>query len=146
LLWQIASASGDSAEQAQIALTWNPVPEDLPHLAALLLRPGDADLTGRDLASIPYSLMRAYGDRAVPWLEKAVTDSPYLWVCVQSAVELARRNDSVAFRFILDAIESHRFYSAELIRDLKESFPTELDRNADDAAVIAFLKQRLAPK
>lgn len=144
LLWQIASSGGPSASQALSALTWNPRPEDLSRLAALLLRPGDPDPTGRDLSSLPQEIMRGYGDRAVPWLRKAIDDSPYVWVRTQSAEELARRNDPAAFRFLLDAIESDRFYSAEMIRFLKEAFPSDLSTKADDAAVAAFLRQRLA--
>lgn len=143
-LWKIALAGGSSAEQARIALTWNPQPGDLPHLAAILLKPGDPDPTGRDLSSIPYAILHGYGDNAIPWLEKAVTDSPYVWVRAQAAEELARRNDPVAFPFFLDAIEGNRFYRAEMIRFLKDTFPSELSQNVDDAEIVRFLKKRPA--
>lgn len=145
-LWKIALAGGSSAEQARIALTWNPQPGDLPHLAALLLTPGDPDPTGRDLSSIPYSILHGYGENAVPWLEKAVTGSPYVWVRAQAAEELARRNDPVAFAFFLDAIEGQRFYRAEMIRFLKDTFPSDLNQNADEPEVVRFLKERLRSK
>jgi hypothetical protein len=143
-LWKIALVGGSSAEQARIALTWNPQPGDLPHLAAMLLKPGDPDPTGRDLSSIPYAILHGYGDNAIPWLEKAVTDSPYVWVRAQAAEELARRNDPVAFPFFLDAIEANRFYRAEMIRFLKDTFPSELSQNVDDAEIVRFLKKRSA--
>jgi hypothetical protein len=38
--------------------------------------PTDDDKYGRDLAGLPYSLVRAYGDAAVPYLERAVYESP----------------------------------------------------------------------
>jgi hypothetical protein len=143
-LWKVALAGGSSAEQARIALTWNPQPDDLPHLAAMLLKPGDPDPTGRDLSSIPYAILHGYGDNAIPWLEKAVNDSPYVWVRAQAAEELARRNDPVAFPFFLDAIEANRFYRAEMIRFLKDTFPSELSQNVDDAEIVRFLKKRSA--
>lgn len=145
-LWKIALAGGSSAEQARIALTWNPQPGDLPHLAALLLTPGDPDPTGRDLSSIPYAILHGYGENAIPWLEKAVTGSPYVWVRAQAAEELARRNDPVAFPFFLDAIEGQRFYRAEMIRFLKDAFPSDLNQNADEPEVVQFLKERLKSK
>jgi len=142
-LWQIASARGAAAEQAQIALTWNSIPDDLPRLAALLVSPGDPDSMGQDLSLIPHSLMRSYGDEAIAWLEKAIADSPYVWVRTASAEELARRNDPAAFHFFLDAITSQRFYKEEMIRFLKDAFPSDLNRNADDKAVTTFLSERL---
>ena len=110
----------------------------------MLLKPGDPDPTGRDLSSIPYAILHGYGDNAIPWLEKAVTDSPYVWVRAQAAEELARRNDPVAFPFFLDAIEANRFYRAEMIRFLKDTFPSELSPNVDDAEIVRFLKKRSA--
>jgi hypothetical protein len=143
-LWQIATEGGDAAEQARISLTWNPSPDDLPRLAALLVRPGDPDPTGRDLSSIPYSLMKGFGAAAVPWLDKALAESPYVWVRTASARELVRNNDPAALRFFLDAITSHRFYKDELIHFLKDAFPSDLKQNADDAAVVTSLTNRLS--
>jgi hypothetical protein len=71
-----------------------------PRLAGLLVKPGDADKYGRDLASLPYQLLvRAYGDRAVTYLERAVSESPYAFVRTQSAEELALRGRPIAYRF-----------------------------------------------
>src|SRR5882762_8436496 len=115
-----------------------------PRLAGLLVKPGDADKYGRDLASLPYQLLvRAYGDRAVTYLERAVSESPYAFVRTQSAEELALRGRPVAFRFFLDAFENGRFYKQELVAWLKTHFANEVPGSADDAIVITFLKTRL---
>jgi len=143
LLWQVAERPEPAHEQALIALTWIGEAQDLPRLSELLIKPGDADKYGRDLASLPYSLVRAYGDRAVPYLERAVSESPYPFVRTQAAEELALRGRPVAFRFFLDAVENNRFYKQELVGWLKTHFAKELPSSADDSAVIAFLKARL---
>jgi hypothetical protein len=143
LLWQVAERPEPAHEQALIALTWIGDTEDLPRLSELLVKPGDSDKYGRDLASLPYSLFRAYGDTAVPYLERAVSDSPYVFVRTQSAEELALRGRPVAFRFFLDAVENGRFYKQELVGWLKTQFPNELPGSADDATVTKFLKGRL---
>jgi hypothetical protein len=143
LLWQVAARPEPAHEQALIALTWIGDAQDLPGLAELLIQPGDADKHGRDLASLPYHLVRAYGDRAVPYLERAISESPYTFVRTQSAEELALRGRPVAFRFFLNAVENARFYKPELVVWLKTNFANELPGSADDAAVIAFLETRL---
>jgi hypothetical protein len=145
LLWQVAERPEPAHEQALIALTWIGDAEDLPRLSELLIKPGDADKYGRGLASLPNQLVRAYGDRAVPYLERAVSESPYVFVRTQSAEELALRGRPVAFRFFLDAIEKDRFYKQELVGWLKTRFSNEMPASAEDATVIAFLKARLQP-
>jgi hypothetical protein len=142
LLWQVAERPEPAHEQALIALTWIGDAQDLPRLSELLVKPGDADKYGRDLASLPYQLVRAYGDRAVPYLERAVSESPYAFVRTQSAEELALRGRPVAFRFFLDAVENGRFYKQELVGWLKTHFANEVPGSADDAIVITFLKTR----
>ena len=143
LLWQVAERPEPAHEQALIALTWIGDAQDLPRLSELLIKPGDADKYGRDLASLPNQLVRAYGDRAVPYLERAVSESPYAFVRTQSAEELALRGRPAAFRFFLDAIEKDRFYKQELVGWLKTHFSNEMPASADDATVIAFLNARL---
>lgn len=143
-LWQVADRPGAAHEQALIALTWIGDQHDLPRLAELLLKPGDVDKYGRDLATLPYHLVRAYGDRAVPYLERAVSESPYPFVRTQSAEELVLRGRPVAFRFFLDALENNRFYKQELVGWLRTQFPDQI-RGSEDDAVIAFLKSRLEP-
>jgi hypothetical protein len=143
LLWQVAERPEPAHEQALIALTWIGEAQDLPRLAELLIKPGDADKYGRDLASLPYSLARAYGDSAIPYLERAVSESPYAFVRTQSAEQLALRGRPIAFDFFLDAVERDRFYKQELVGWLKAHFANELPGSADDAAIVAFLKARL---
>jgi len=143
LLWKVAERPEPAHEQALIALTWIGDQQDLPRLAELLVKPGDADKYGRDLASLPYHLVRAYGDRAVTYLERAVSESPYAFVRTQSAEELALRGRPIAYRFFLDALENNRFYKQELIGWIKTRFPNEVPASEDDAGVIAFVKSRL---
>jgi len=143
LLWQVAERPEPAHEQALIAQTWIGDARDLPRLSELLIKPGDADKYGRDLASLPYHLVRAYGATAVPYLERAISESPYAFVRTQSAEELALRGSPVAFRFFLDAVENGRFYKQELVGWLKTHFANEVQGSADDALVITFLKTRL---
>lgn len=118
--------------------------QDLPRLAELLVKPGDVDKHGRDLASLPNQLVRAYGDPAVAYLERAVLESPYAFVRTQSAEELALRGRPVAFRFFLDAVENNRFYKQELVGWLRAHFADQIQGSEDDA-VVAFLRSRLEP-
>jgi hypothetical protein len=143
LLWQIAVRQEPAHEQALIALTWIGESQDLPRLAELLIKSGDSDTYGRDLASLPHHLLRAYGASAIPYLERALSDSPYPFVKTQSAEELALRGRPTAFRFFLDGVEANRFYKPELVGWLKTHFANELPSSADDTTVIAFLKGRL---
>ena len=145
LLWQVAERPEPAHEQALIALTWIGDQQDLPRLAELLVKPGDADKYGRDLASLPNQLVRAYGDHAVTYLERVLSESPYAFVRTQSAEELALRGRPIAYRFFLDALENNRFYKQELIGWLKTRFPNEVPASQNDAGVIAFLKSRLQP-
>lgn len=143
LLWQLAERPEPEHEQALIALTWIGDERDLPALGALLLQPGDTDPDGRDRLGLPYHLMRAYGDRAVPYLKRAVSESPYIFVRTQAAEELALEGRPEAFGLFLGAVENNRFYKQELVSWLKDRFPKNLPESADDKAVIAFLNSRL---
>jgi len=69
LLWEIADTPAPR-EQALIALCWLADPRDLPRLGNLLLTQDPA------VHSLPYHLRRAYGEKAVPYLQKAKTDAP----------------------------------------------------------------------
>jgi hypothetical protein len=143
LLWQMVGSSGFGNEQAAIALTWIANSGDLPKLGELLVKLGGTDPTGRDRTSLIYGLMKAYDDAAIPYLEKAVTDSPYAFVRLQSAEQLVARGSPIAFRFFLETVNQNPFYKAEAVRSLKDRFPRDLSPTSDDAAVIAFLKARL---
>jgi hypothetical protein len=149
LLWRIASSGGYAADQARDALLFHPEPDDLPKVEALLLQPGNSDPNGSNLSGLPKSLMLAFGDKAVPVLRKALSDSPYVWVRTSSAQELLRKNDPAAFHFFLDALVNNRWssnlaYKGQLIRDVGEVFPTELPNGTGQKAVTNFLRARLA--
>jgi hypothetical protein len=142
LLLQIAERSDDAAEQARTCLTWHPELSDLPHLAAFLMTPGDADPYGRDRSSLPYSLVRGYGEAALPYLEKAVTSSPYQRVRTQSAQELALHNRPAGFKFLLASIQENQPYKAKMLQWVSSQFRQSLPADASEQDVIAFLVER----
>jgi hypothetical protein len=148
LLWRIVYSGGSAADQARHALLFHPQSDELPKLAAQLMQPGNSDPYGMNLASLPKGLIVAFGDKAVPVLEAAVRDSPYVWVRTNSAAELLRKNDPAAFRFFLDAIVNNRWsanvaYKGQLLQHVKEAFPAELSNAASQKAVADFLRARL---
>jgi hypothetical protein len=142
LLIQIAQRPDSAAEQAWISLTWHPQPTDFPYLAAVLTAPGDADPRGGDRSSLPYSMVKGYGDDALPYLERAVAASPYVWVRTQAAQQLALRNRPIGFQFLLDAIDANQFYKAEMVRWVKDSFPREVPKDASEQQVATFLRSK----
>jgi len=149
LLLQIAERSDNAATQARICLTWHPQSEDLSHLAAVLIAPGDADSLGTDRSSLPYSLVKAYGDNALPYLERAVASSPYVWVRVASAQQLVLHNRPIGFQFLLDQLvqdpwSANRAYKPQLIRWVRDNFRTNLPPDASDDLVTSFLRSRVA--
>jgi hypothetical protein len=146
LLTLIALRPGTEGEQARTALTWIGDPHDLRRLAESMTEPGDPDKYGRDRSSLPYSLVYAYGDQAIPYLESALVQSPYVFVRTQCAEELAQMGRPAAFQFFLDAVQNNRFYKQEMVRWLEDRFPSELPRSADESRVLAFLRAHLSPK
>jgi hypothetical protein len=145
VLLQIAGRSDGAAEQARTCLTWHPQSADLPYLASILIASGDADARGTDRSSLPYSMVRGYGDKAFPLLERAVAISPYMWVRTQSAKELALHNRPIGFQFLLDAIEANQPYKVEMIRWIKDNFPSEVPYGANERQIALFLRKHLGP-
>lgn len=143
LLQHVAERTDSAGEQARIALTWHPDPADLPRLAALLTKPGDPDLRGTDRSSLPYSLVRGYGDAALPYLERAISSSPYVWVRTQSAEQLALHNRQAGFEFLIETVEGNPPYRMELIRWVQSSFRQELPPGANDQQISEFLRSQL---
>jgi hypothetical protein len=137
LLWQLA----ERTEQALTVLAWIADDRDLPRLGEWLLKPGHSDTYGRGISTLPYSLIRGYGDRAIPYLEQAISISPYVFVRTSSAEELALKDRPAALSFFLDAVQNNRFYKPELVQWLMDH--CGLSQTADDKAVIAFLNSRL---
>jgi len=149
LLLQIADRPDTAGTQAKIAITWHPQPEDLAHLAAALTAPGDGDSRGTNRSSLPYSLVNGYGDAALPYLEKAVSDSPYIWVKVSAAYELVLKNRRVGFQFlleqlVLDTWPANKAYKPQLVRWVCDHFPKDLPRDASEETVVSFLSAHLA--
>ena len=140
-LWQQVERRGTERQQALIALTWLADMADLSRIGDLLVQPGNPDPRGTDLSSLPSALVRAYGDPAIPYLQKALAESPYVWVRTQSAEQLALKGKVEAFRFFLDAISSNRSYRDELVNWLKMTF--RLPRDSDDSEVTAFLNEQI---
>ena len=147
LLKRMAYSASPVAEQARISLLRNPQPDDLPELAALMFQPGeDSDQDGSQLSGLPGNLISAFGDRAIPAVEKAMADSPYIWVQTAAAEELVRKNDPAAFSFFLDALINDRWswnhaYKGQLIQFLKDNFPSQVPRAADQKAITDFLQK-----
>jgi hypothetical protein len=140
-LWQQVARGSSDREQALIALTWVANPADLSRLGDMLVQPGNPDPRGGDLSILPYALVRAYGEEAIPYLQRALADSPYVWVRTQSAEQLALKGRVEAFRFFLDAVTENRFYRAELVTWLRTAF--RLPATATEAEVAAFLNERI---
>jgi hypothetical protein len=140
-LWQQVERGASDREQAIIALTWIADPVDLNRLGDLLVQPGNADSRGTDLSTLPYALVRAYGDAAIPYLQRALADSPYVWVRTQSAEQLALTGRVESFRFFLDAVTENRPYRPEVINWFRNAF--HLPETASEAEVVAFLNERI---
>ncbi len=149
LLLRVAERSDAAAEQARICLTWHPESEDLSHLGAVLIAPGDPDPHGTDRSGLAYFLVKAYGDNALPYLERAVAGSPYVWVRVESAQQLALHDRPIGFQFLLDQLvqqpwSANHAHKPQLIRWVRDNFLSELPRDASDDLVTSFLRSRLA--
>jgi hypothetical protein len=145
LLLQIAERSDTAGEQARICLRSHPQPGDLPHLATFLMASGDADASGRDRSSLPDSLVMAYGEDALPYLERATASSPYVWVRVKSAQQLAFRYQPIGLQFLLDAIEANQPYKTEIIQWIRGAFSGQLTPGANEQQIATFLRSQIAP-
>lgn len=126
--------------QSVIAITWRKDPSDLARLAALLEAPVTGDPLSGELSSLPHALRRTYGEASLPFLESALKKSGYVWVQTGCARELILAGRASGFLFIAEAMEQGRFYKREMVEFVRGQFP-EL-READDGAILAFLKQR----
>jgi hypothetical protein len=130
--------------QAVIALTWRHSQADLPKLAQLTLAPANGHNLDAELSSLPYALRRSYGEAAIPYLETMLEQSELTWVRTESARELMLAGRPTGFAFMVDAIENTRPYRREMIEFIRGQFP-EL-RQADDAALLTFVKARATAK
>jgi hypothetical protein len=133
LLWKMIE-SGKSGEQSRIALTWVGDARDLPRLAALLTQAGST------YTSLPYSLHHAYGDAALPWLDRAARDTKQVGVRIACAQELIMANRVEGFRYLLQAVNESPSTKQGELQFMRDRFPELRDASAD--AVMAFLKSK----
>ena len=132
LLWQFAD-DPRQRDQALICLGWVADPKDLPVLGAMLLddKPG--------MSSLPYILRKAYGDRAIPYLLKAMNGTPIIQL--ECAKELFQANQVEGYRYFAQAIRGHSpFREAALARlqDLTRTLPQH-----DDATILRYLDEKI---
>jgi len=139
LLWTMIER-GKSAEQAKIALTWIGDTRDLPRLATLLTGADSADPDGRENASLPYSLHRAYGDLSLPWLKQAARDTRQIFVRTSCAKELVLANQPEGFQYLLQAMDERPSVKTEAVQFIRDRFP-EL-RSVPEDRVLAFVKSK----
>jgi len=138
-LWDFVER-GVARGQSLTAISWRKDPRDLPRLAELLVAPATGDPRTSGAPALPYALRNAYGEAALPYLESALKASSDASVQAACARELVLAGRSTGFAFIGQAIEQNRPDKRELIEFLRGRFP-EL-RGADEAAILAFAKQR----
>ncbi len=141
LLWKMIDR-GMSAEQSQIALTWIGDTRDLPRLATLLLEADPGDPLGRARASSAYSIHRAYGEAALPYLDRAARDGKQFFVRTACAKELALANRPEGFRYLMQALDERPSFQAEVAQFMRDRFP-EL-RGASSEAALALLRSKAA--
>lgn len=134
LLWELA-ADAKVRDQALICLTWIADARDLPKLARLVVE-GD-----RTAGSLPYHLRRAYGKEAVPYLMKALGNSPNRILRLKCARALAFEGKPQAFAFFRDAVASNRRCKSEAVQFLRDHFG--LGRDTDDDETLAFLDSKM---
>ncbi len=139
LLWDLVSRHV-GYEQALIALTWRKSLPDLPKLAELPLQPAQGKPLDYQFAGLPYALHNAYGDAAIPYLDRMLQQSEFTWVRANSARELIVAGRPEGFAFVADAIANDRSYRGELIQFVRDRFP-EL-RQAGDPAILKFVQTR----
>jgi hypothetical protein len=107
------------------------------------------DANGAERGMLAATLEKAYGEKALPYLEQSVASSPYIWVRVQSAQLLALHDRPIGFQFLLDQLVQdpwpwNHAYKPELIRWVCSNFPNDLPGDASEDAVISFLRERVA--
>ncbi|MFN0106034.1 MAG: hypothetical protein ACKV2U_28590, partial [Bryobacteraceae bacterium] len=137
-LWDFVQR-GIAKGQALIAITWRKDPRDLPRLGSLLAAPAN-DPVAAGLYSLSYAMRNAYGDAALPSLETALLKSGYVGVQTDCARELMLAGRPSGFAFAAQAIERKESYKQEMTQFVRDNF-IEM-RTVDEAAVLAFLKQR----
>jgi hypothetical protein len=90
---------------------------------------------------LPYAFYHSYGDAALPVLESVLQKTVYVFVQTNCAEQLVLAGRESGFAFIAQAIEQHRYYSAEMARFVQDRFP-EL-RGADESQNLSL--RQIAP-
>jgi hypothetical protein len=127
MLWQMVQ-EGKSAEQSEIALTWIADSRDLPRLARQMN------------ASLAYSLHRAYGQAALPWLKKAARETTQPRLRQACARELVIAAEPEGFKDLLQAIAETPSFRREALQFVRDRFPAL--RDADEGKVLDFVRDR----
>jgi hypothetical protein len=138
VLWDLVNRDPGEG-QAVIALTWRKVPADLPKLAQFALRHVRGSNQDEGVSSLPYVMHQAYGDDALPHLERILERSDSTRMRT-AALQLMISGRPAGFAFTLDALENNRPYRAEMLQLVRAQLPDL--READDAAVLRFLQAR----
>jgi len=142
LLWKLVEARF-ATEQSMICLTWLHDPSDLPRLTAIVKEKDASDPPGYDShAGVVGNMYTNYGTVARPYLRDILASSKQPFVRAAAAQALAEMNDPAGWEFFLDVITQRPFYRDEMVRWLSDRFPTT--RSADDTALIAFLRSKMA--
>ena len=71
-----------------------------------------------------------------------LASSKQTWIRTEAAKGLVQMNDRAGWNFFVDVVRQHPFYGDEMVRWLGNNFPAI--RDADDAAMIAFLESKSA--
>jgi hypothetical protein len=83
-----------------------------------------------------------YGVAARPYLREILASSKQIWVRVASAKGLVQMNDQAGWKFFLEVVKESPFYKAEMVRWLKDMFPTM--RDSDDVTILGVLESKVA--
>jgi hypothetical protein len=137
VLWDLVNRDPGEG-QALIALTWRKAPADLPKLAQFALRHVPGNNRDEGVSSLPYVMHQAYGDDALPYLERILERSDSTRMRTAAALQLMISSRPAGFAFTLDALENNRPYRAEMLQLVRAQLPDL--READDAAVLRFLQ------
>ncbi len=138
-LWGLVDAHL-ATEESLICITWLRNPSDLPKLVAIVETNDPSDPYGYQHEAVVGNLFTGYGDIVRPYLREILDKSKQVWVRVSAAKELALMNDSAGNQFFISTLQQHPFYHDEMLRWLRDTFPSIHD--VDETKVLTFLEDR----
>jgi hypothetical protein len=103
-------------------------------LAALLTKADTAD------SSLPYSLHRAYGDAALPFLDRAARDSQQVRVRIACAEELILANRAEGYRYLVQTVKESPSTRQGALQFIRDRFPDL--RSASEDTVTNFIESK----